>query len=232
MRTRYYIAAIYLCAITNAQGQINVYLPLLKDSSLNILQTGIVNTLRIENLPDGAKVKFNNKYLEPQRVSTNCKDFNLEVTESHKYWLEVTAREKLLYSREYVYMRLGDIKVLIGARNDNTLTVPEIMEHPSIVCAIENCYLKNCIKLVGYQLTIVKNKKEVKSWRKGKNKDGINTPVLGSDLPDLNDSTFDIDLQNEIRQLKKDDKIYIEDIVVVGPDNYWRLISPKFVTIK
>ncbi len=213
----------FLSNYASTNAQIATYQTKLRDSTLAILYVGIDNAILIDKIPGNSKVKFDNEYINPIPTNFNPahpheKIFVVRVDKPGINKLHIlNSRNKEIYAKEYNSKRINDLKVQLGYIKSTEATVNEILLRPSVICYSPECHLKNLFRLGSYRITMqIASEQETKEI---------------SDF-DLNDKPFDKDIQNKITRMKKGDKIFIDDVRIVGDNNTTRIIPPIKVTIR
>jgi hypothetical protein len=224
MTRRLIIAMVmFMSATAVADGQIVSYLTQLRDPSLNILYIGVSNNVWLKNLPEDCKVKFNDKFISPRDHYAGdsfyiYKNFFLTVEKEGNYVLRVFQQNKEIFKKEYQANRVNDPVVRLGIVKDSFASVEEILAYPAVVCTYPGCLMKRGPYIVYYVVTI----------RNSENRRAFTI----EDRKGLNGVAFGDELKNEIRRMKRGDKITVEEIKGFANGCMTRSFASIKVTIK
>jgi len=188
-------------SLVNSYAQITTYQLDLKDSTISILYTGISNRIYIKNLPNNSKVKFNNEFLEPFYEQYGHYAIRVRVVDGVENTLRVFKMGKEIYNHKYVVKNTNGPLVRLGIVKDSIAAKEDILFAPRLVGFMPDCYLKFNYRLVGYNISLYR---------------GNNVELIYKHDIDLNMVNFDDHVKNEIKLMKKGDKIVIEQIKILG----------------
>lgn len=226
MPIRGFLLLVFLFSqTTSVYGQIVTYQLDLKDSTADIIHTKIANHIYIKNLPRDAKVEFNKEVLTPLNPSIDPHkhgNYVLRVIEGGENTLRIYKNEREIYKHKYIVKSANEPVVRLGIIKDSIAAKEDILFAPRLSCFIPNCDINSIMyRLVSYSITLYIGN-NIESVSKEEN------------TKDLNGIDFDDHVKNEIRRMKKGDKIIIDNIKVLGRgDNFClRQMTPIKIIIK
>ena len=205
---------IYLLLIgipMQTDGQIKTYQLSLKDSTLNILNIGCENALSVKNLPKDCIVKFNDEVLEPLTYNSfdeyiKYGNYSVNPNDTGDNILRVLKKGKEVFQKKFIAKRHGDPTVKFGIVKDSFASVEQILAYPKLFVYTPNYYLKYGYSLVRYNIY----------FAKGTNTKSIYRGYIDGRPMNYDMAEFDDEIKNEIKLLKKGDRVFIDDIVILG----------------
>ncbi len=215
MKTTILSILFCLCA-TLSFAQIRTYQISLKDSTDKKLWVLFDNFIRIENLPSDCKLKVTNgKIFRKQGENF----YRVKVDSIGKTVLTIYHRSKLIFSEEFENVYWEDFKVKfgsiddMGSRGEKYATVEDILAFPEIVSYFPSSFFKP-YTVTEFNLSFFTDaKEEIKFY-----------PVVGAKISG--------ELLQIVRTLKKGNRVFVDDIRVLGPDGRIRHLNPFNVVIK
>jgi hypothetical protein len=201
------VAAVTISFVQNAAGQISVTQLSVRDTGLAELYLGMPNRIRTSGLEANDEVSFGTA--QTQRAETDVYILRGERIGSES--LQIKRNGKLIFSKAFKVRRLPDPKWHPGVVSRPYATVSQILTDPRLV--VETGNTKDWFIINSFEFAV-----QSKGTFTGP------VPVKGDRL-----------LPNQIelvKQLVSGDKIYFENVKVMGPENALRTFNSAVITIE
>ncbi len=211
----YTVFCTILCISSSAQIRA-VHLSL-KDSTKPMLYIGIDNKIIFRNIPEGAKVKYDGDFVEPELNNNNEKIYTFYPTLSGKDKIYVLKDKNVLYQQEYTIDYIPEPSPKLGMLKDTTsgAVLSRILQYPCLL-VIYPGYAKLAATVTSYKITVMHSGSAFSKVVSGKNVNGQN---------------FDAEVMEKIKSCVKGDYIEITDIKAQLPGGTQKALSKIKVNI-
>lgn len=201
----YFLISFFVCLKANAQ--IETYQLSLKDSTKNILYIGVPNQIEIKHLPVDA-----NMILKNGEIRSDGGLFTFYEQKTGPDSLIIKKGGKTIYRKEFEGEYVCDPRSRLCGLSDSTGYPAQIMACADLI-VFSSCAYKMRLRVLEFTVTLFK--KRIEDYPQ---------QVRGSHLP--------VSVLNEIKTMKRGDKILFQDIKVGGPDCRLRILPDYTVYIK
>lgn len=200
-----FLISFFVCLRANAQ--IETYQLSLKDSTKNILYIGVPNQIEIKHLPVDAKMILKNG-----EIHSDGSLFTFYEQKTGQDTLVIKKGGKIIYRKAFEGRYVCDPNSRLCGLQDSISYPDQIMACTDLI-VFDSCAYKMRMHVLEFTVGLFK-----------KGADGYPQQVEGARLP--------ISVLNEIKTMKRGDKILFQDIKVGGPDCRLRILPDYTVYIK
>jgi hypothetical protein len=186
------------------------------DPNLNIVYIGVQNDIVITGVRNFKHLTLTSSSGSENKSYPRKGRFRMSYQKAGIDTLRLYKKSKLILEKIYTVDRFGDLKIELGTIKDTTATVAEILANPVLNVVIPNCYYNFGIRVIAFEMSFITDNNGVAKITLD--------PTVGNELHD--------ELIEVIKILNKGDKLFFDNIKIIGNEICPRTMGSYALTIK